>query len=286
MKYLAECICDCRNTLGEAPVWQEVESRIYWIDVSAPSLNWIDTSTGKHTSRVLPKLVGSIVPRASGGLLIVFRSALALLNDADAPIELVQPELQLGEERMNDAKCDAAGRVWIGTLDRRLREGQASLCRIESALRGQRMDGPFTVGNGPAWSPDSKKMYFTDTRAKTIYVYDFDVAEGAVEHRRVFARIADSEKGQPDGCAVDADGCLWSAIIGAGKISRFDPDGKLVEDIALPIPDPTSCCFGGPGFSTLYVTTARRDVEDRSKDGSLFAIETDVTGMRVPSFLG
>jgi sugar lactone lactonase YvrE len=129
-------------------------------------------------------------------------------------------------------------------------------------------------------------MYFTDSRAKTIYVYDFDLENGAVANRQIFARIPEGENGEPDGCAVDSEGFIWSAIYGAGKIIRYDPLGRADQEIRLPVSNPTSCCFGGPALSTLYITSARGKSDEGAPDGGLFAVETDVTGLKIASFAG
>jgi sugar lactone lactonase YvrE len=277
--------------LGEGPVWVPSSALLYWIDVRRPSLNWVDIESRAHGSRLLPKLVGAIVERKAGGLLMAFRSSLAFLDDPQGgEPKLITLGTELGDERFNDGKCDAAGRFWVGTLDRNLRSEAAALYKVDAALHCSRMDERFTIGNGIAWSPDSKAMYFTDTRSKTIFAYDFDLRDGAIENRRVFVRIGDDMQGRPDGCAMDVEGCLWSAMVGGGGVRRFDPDGRLMQEISLPVHNATSCCFGGPSLTTLFVTSARETAKPSEQplplEGGLFAIDADVAGMAVTPFSG
>lgn len=285
-----ECIYDSQDLLGECPLWVANENLLYWIDIRRPSLSWINLATKERGTRQLPKLVGAIVERNGGGLLMVFRSGLAALSRPDGEIVFLPLNGELGEERFNDAKCDSAGRLWVGTLDRQLTAGAASLCRIDAARHCERMDAPFTVGNGIAWSPDSKTMYFTDTRSRTIYAYDFDAYDGLVANRRVFVRIENEADGRPDGCTMDAEGFLWSAMIGGGCIRRFDPAGRLAEELRLPIRNPTSCCFGGAGLSTIFITSANHSShgggETLPLEGGLFAADVGVSGMPTTPFAG
>ncbi|MCO5066672.1 MAG: SMP-30/gluconolactonase/LRE family protein [Rhizobiaceae bacterium] len=288
LRYSIERIGDTRDKLGESPLWVEDGPFLYWIDIREVSLHWMDMRTRAHRSRALPKIPGAVVTRRKGGLLMVFRSALAVLETPDAEPQFLTLDFDMGDQRFNDAKCDARGRLWVGTLDRQLKSDAAALYRIDAALNVEQVDAPFTLGNGLAWSPDYTSMYFTDTRTRTIHRYDFDLATGVAANRRTFARVDEEGAGRPDGCAMDAEGFLWSAMIGGGRIARFDPDGRLAQDIRLPIKNPTSCCFGGTTLSTLYVTsateTSMEGLTDEPLEGGLFAVETDVRGMPVGGY--
>ncbi|MCA0422032.1 MAG: SMP-30/gluconolactonase/LRE family protein, partial [Proteobacteria bacterium] len=192
--------------------------------------------------------------------------------------------------RFNDGKCDASGRLWAGTMGLDASRKSGAIYRIDADLTWQRMDAPFTVANGLDWSPDGRTFYFTDSATGIIHAYDFDVRSGAIANRRIFARI-DPADGRPDGLAVDAEGCLWSALWDGWAVRRFDPSGRVMSDLRLPVPRPTSVAFGGGGYRTLFITSARirlpaRILADAPFSGSLFAADVGVAGWPAGQFSG
>jgi L-arabinonolactonase len=284
-------VVDCKNVLGESPTWCPQERVLWWIDISNPALWRFDPRSGAVAQWSLPKPPGSIALRHDGGFLVAFRSGLALLSQPGGDIAWLDvPGLNLGDERFNDGKVDRAGRFWTGTLDRRLGAAIGQLYRVEPGFRVTSVDRGFTLSNGVGWSPDDKTMYFTDTRARRIYRYDFDRATGRAGNRRVFVEVGPGEGG-PDGLTVDADGHVWSAQFDRGCIDRYRPDGGLERRIALPVQRPTSCMFGGADLDTLYVTTARMDLAPdalaaQPQAGGLFALVPGVRGVPEPRFGG
>jgi sugar lactone lactonase YvrE len=73
------------------------------------------------------------------------------------------------------------------------------------------------------------------------------------------------EIGVPDGMTVDANGDLWVAIFGGGRVHRYSPDGVLRQALLLPAMESTSCAFAGPGMNRLYVTTATENWSDEQR---------------------
>jgi sugar lactone lactonase YvrE len=203
---------------------------------------------------------------------------------------IASPEAGKPGNRFNDGKCDRRGRFWVGTLAIDATPGHGSLYRLDPDGRCQTMDTGFHISNGLGWSPDDRRFYFTDTGPKRIYVYDFDAESGAIENRRVFAQLPDNV-GSPDGLAVDADGFVWSAHWDGWCVTRYDPEGKVDRVINLPVPRPTSCSFGGPDLSTLYITSARirlsaQQLAEAPMSGSVFALQAGVRGLPETPFAG
>jgi sugar lactone lactonase YvrE len=146
------------------------------------------------------------------------------------------------------------------------------------------------VSNGLGWSPDDRRFYFTDSGTRRIYVYDYDIETGAVAGRRTFVALPEG-MGVPDGLAVDAEGFVWSAQWDGWCVTRYDPDGRVDRVINLPVPRPTSCAFGGPDLSTLYITSARirlsaQQLAEAPLSGSVFALATATRGLPETPFAG
>ena len=83
----------------------------------------------------------------------------------------------------------------------------------------------------------------------------------------------------PDGSCIDAEGCLWTARFGAGRVIRYDPEGKPEREVVLPAQNPTATTFAGPGMTTLIVTSSRFGLDTPTEaDGAMFAVETGIPG--------
>ena len=146
------------------------------------------------------------------------------------------------------------------------------------------------VTNGPAWSLDGRTLYHNDSINGRVYAFDFDIERGQVSNKRLFLQFSGDE-GFPDGMTVDAEGGLWIAHWGAGKVTRRDAQGALLQTIALPCSQVSSCTFGGPELRTLYITTARKELTPEQLEreplaGGLFAIELDIAGLPAQAFNG
>jgi sugar lactone lactonase YvrE len=203
---------------------------------------------------------------------------------------MVRPDAHPPENRFNDGKCDPAGRLWGGTMRLDASAPAGSLYRIDASSTATVMDGGFTVSNGLDWSPDGRRLYFADSAAGHVYAYDFDARHGGVSNRRILVALP-AQDGRPDGLAVDSEGTIWVAIWDGWSVRRYAPDGTLLETVRLPVPRPTSVCFGGPDLKTLFVTTARvrlpaRVLAEAPLSGSLFAMRTETPGIAPRLFAG
>lgn len=277
------CVSESRSLLGEGPMWSPRDSALYWVDILTPAVHRLDITNGKDNEIKLGSMVSVVVPKATGGLLLASPSGLVTF-DAESKLltPMCHPEFDRPGNRYNDGKCDRLGRLWIGSLDMATAANRGNLFRVDADATWKKMDSGFTVANGLGWSPNNKHMYFTDSAKRTIYVYDFDLPSGTIANRRPFLTL-DPSDGTPDGMTVDEDGCLWVAIWDAWRVCRFSPEGKEMLRIKMPVPRPTSCCFGGDNLDTLYVTSAsvRLNAEALAAaplSGSLFAIR--VPGVR------
>lgn len=279
------------DVLGESPSWLAREQCLYWIDLRAPALRRLDPARGAVESWAMPDLTGAVVGRRSGGLVVAVRHALLGFDPRDGEFATIaNVEDGPPENRLNDAKCDPAGRILCGSMwDFGLRT-TGGLYRVDMTGAVTQLRSGVTVANAIAFAPDGRTLYFTDTRQGAIEQADYDPATGEIGPWRLFA-AADAAPGRPDGATVDADGYLWNARYQGGCLARFAPDGRLDRLIELPVSQPTSCAFGGPDLRTLYVTTARQKLSAEALGaeplaGALLALDVGVAGLVEPLFAG
>jgi sugar lactone lactonase YvrE len=189
--------------------------------------------------------------------------------------------------RMNDARVDPRGSLWMGSMRNNVNPDGSSgpaggkdgvLYRLDPNGEVTIWRRDIAIANTVAWSPDSRRFYFGDTLANTIWSYDYDSNTGAIENERPFLR--DFSRGLPDGSSVDAEGYLWNCRFSGGCIVRVAPNGTIDRVVEMPVKNITTCTFGGLDHKTLYVTTASAGAPPGDRlAGSLYAIETKVGGL-------
>lgn len=281
-----ECVATAGAIVGEGPVWDARDNLLRWVDVAAPAFHAFDPATGQDTITPAPYLVSALLPATGNGLLAVTQNGLERYDAITHRLSPVfNPEAHMPSNRFNDAKTDARGRVWAGSMSLDASMPSGSLYRFDTATQAQAVDGGFQVSNGLDWSPDGRTFYFTDTALGIVFAYDFDLDTGAISRRRSFLSL-DPAEGKPDGLCVDSAGNLWVAIWDGWRVACYGPDGRLLQDIDLPVPRPTSCCLGGPDLTRLYITSASirlpaSVLEEAPLSGSLFAIDVDIPGQPV-----
>ena len=284
------CVWEGPALLGEGPVWCPDDGILYFVDIKAPAILWLNPD-GSAGRMVVSSAVGAIALRRGGGLVAALRDGLAMVDTADvAPRIFCSPEEGLRRNRFNDGKCDHAGRFWLASMDDQETNPTGSVWRLDPDLRATRMFGGFVIGNGFGWSPDHKTMYFTDSTIRTIFAFDFDLGAGKIGRRRVFATVPESQ-GYPDGLCIDADGYVWSAHWDGWCITRYRPDGSMDRVVPMPVPRPTSLAFGKKALDRLFVTSARHGLpaealERAPLSGGLFELDVGATGMKVEKFVG
>ncbi len=238
----------------------------------------------------MTELVGAVVPRRGGGLIAATERAIRTIAPDGTVGTLCTPETDRPGNRFNDAKCDRAGRFWVGSLAIDTTPAKGALWRIDADGTATRMDDGHHISNGLGWSPDDRRMYFTDSGKRVIWVYDFDADAGTLSNRRPFVDVPEST-GVPDGLAVDEEGFVWSAGWDGWNITRYAPDGRVDRVVHLPVPRPTSCAFGGPDRRTLFITTARIRLSagllaEAPLSGSILAVDVLVRGQAETRFAG
>lgn len=268
-----------RDRLGEGLWWSVREQAVYWVDILGQQIHRLILTDEQVTSWTMPEMIGWLIEReAYPGFIAGLGKGIVELELDPIRIRPIRtPEPDMPENRMNDAKADAVGRIWAGTMPISCDRPDGSFYRLDIDGALNLMDSGYTVTNGPAISADGGILYHTDSGATTVYrfaLHDDGTLGPRAEHIR-FER----DWGVPDGMTVDADGGLWIAHWGGGRVSRFDPDGRLERSIALPASQITNCVFAGPKLDRMFVTSASDGREDEPAAGALFEIDPGVTGL-------
>jgi sugar lactone lactonase YvrE len=291
MKPEIRCYEELRAVLGEGPAWDETRGRLTFIDAAEKVFFTLDPATGASERTELPQHPGSYAWRRNGGMVMAYRTEIALTDGGLADARAVPtPGLDFTEQRFNDGGCDRAGRFFVGTMHRKLKDPVGNLFRLDPDLTLTHLVSDLVCSNGVAFSPDDRVMYHTDTGQGRIFACDYDIDTGAISNRRVFADFT-TGKGRPDGCTIDAEGCVWTAAITGSEIVRLDPAGRRVGAIELPVARPTSVMFGGSDLKTLFITSMRvgltpEELAAQPQAGCLFSVRVDVAGLPEPRFAG
>lgn len=278
--------------LGEGPIWDDQAQRLYWVDITAGQLWQHDSRSGQTSHQDLGERVGMCAQVVGGGMLVALEHSIVVLRE-DGSRQVLQADIEpsLPDNRFNDGKCDARGRLLAGTMDTRGQRGKGSLYSLDMPAGGKltRLVADVSISNGIGFSPDKRHLYYVDTPSGALWRFDYDIDTGSLSNRIPLIDYT-AEEGNFDGLTVDAQGHLWIAHWGGSQVSRWDPKtGKKLGKVVLPAPLITSCCFGGPNLSTLYITSAWNQDEklkaEHPLSGALFAVKTDTQGLPADRFV-
>ncbi|HEV6965293.1 SMP-30/gluconolactonase/LRE family protein [Roseateles sp.] len=281
----------CNATLGEGLLWHD--GRWWWTDIEVAMLHaWRPGETAPASWR-LPDRLGCFAHCRSGRLLLGLAKRLAMAAPGDgpelaqlrtvAPVDAAEPRT-----RINDGRTDRRGYFVFGTMneavERRPRSTIASFYQYSLRHGLRRLALPaVAIANSICFSLDGRTLYFCDTPTRRILQCDYDAETAQVDRIRPFTEM-DRPDAWPDGSVIDAEGCLWNAQWGAGRVARYDPDGRLMGAMTAPAAHATCPALGGEGLDRLMLTTARAELDREALaaqplSGSLF-------GLRLPQALG
>jgi sugar lactone lactonase YvrE len=286
-----EVFADLRADVGEAPHWDERAKSLLSVDLTGGAVFRCDQSGAKIGSFSVGQEVGAVVPRRGGGLALAVRDGIAVVSDTGEGFALTAPvERDISGNRMNDAKCDPAGRLLAGTTAFDFSPHAAALYRVEPDWSFEQVVGGVTQSNGIAWSPGGARMYFIDSATQGVDVFDYNVGTGSASNRRRLVTI-ERAQGIPDGMTTDETGNLWVACFGGSAVRCFSPAGDQLGEVVFPVTQVTSCAFGGPGLADLYVTSAAYrlspgELHRQPHAGATFVCRPGTVGMPASAFAG
>jgi sugar lactone lactonase YvrE len=282
------CVAAAGDRCGEGAVWHAARQAVYWTDINRFLIHRLTPADqcvrtwffGEPVTALTLTNRDEVLAVVLGSRVILWEPATDARNDGVFRLE-GWPKV-----RLNDARADPRGSLWLGSMRNNVnRDGSARAAGgRDGVLYRLDPDGKVTqwrrgigVSNTLAWSPDRRRFYFGDTLANIIWQYDYDPADGTIAHERPF--LEGFARGLPDGSTVDSEGYLWNCRFFGGCIVRVAPDGHIDRVVEMPVQNITTCTFGGTNRTILYVTTA--SIEAPATDrlaGSLFAMQTEVAG--------
>ena len=284
--YKSEC------SLGEGAFWHEARQSFFWVDIDGKCLMEFVVQTGSVRTWRFHYRPSFIALDPQGQFVIAFQGGLARFDLQTENLQwLVNIENKFPDQRSNDGAIDSHGRLWIGTMNVKFKEGAGKLYRIDSNLVATKMVEDLTIPNGLVWSLDNRTMYHIDSPTRTVKAYQFNSETGEISFDRIAITIP-TETGSPDGMCIDEEGKLWIAQWNGFGVYRWDPiHGKLLDKIEVPVPQVSSCTFGGKNFDQLFITTARENFTTEQllsypDSGSIYIAQPGVQGIRKNIFGG
>ena len=287
------CVWQAGRLLGEGAWWSVTEQSVYWVDIKRPAILRYTPAQDVKCEWPSPEPIGCFAARTQGGFVGGFRSGICTFDigmpgEAIRPLPIATPSGHSGTDRFNDGKCHPDGSFWAGTMDDAECEVRGHFYRLSAGRQLERLSGPHKVCNGPAFSPDGRIAYLTDSAQRTIY--RMDIGCGGTQPTP-FATFGEND-GHPDGMTTDSEGRLWIAFWDGWKVMCLSPEGERLLEIRLPVSRPTSCAFGDADLSTLYITSASigltpNELAAQPLAGGLFACAIEgAKGWPAPIFAG
>ena len=281
------------NQLGEGPIWSVAEQALWWINCEGPAelLRWSPT-TGQLDRWAMPQRIGGFVPKADGGLLLALADGVYDFAPETSETRLRAPSPLPPHVALHECHCDRQGRFWVGAFDHHYPADRSAAGACYFRLDADRLVPVIeavSVANALAFSPDGGTMYATGAAGRKVEAFDIDPETGSLSNRRTFFEL-EPGYGFIDGATVDAEGGYWLAVVAAGALRRYWPDGTLDREIALPCSNPTKPAFGGADLATLFVTSTRMmikpDAPGNAANGGLFALRPGERGIAETPFAG
>ncbi|PXX30580.1 SMP-30/gluconolactonase/LRE family protein [Arenibacter sp. ARW7G5Y1] len=287
---LVKVVVDCKNDLGEGPVWDQVNGKLLWVDYNNGKICQYNPKLKAYSFIEIADTVMVTIPTNRNNWIVAIDKNVSIYDPNNKHfVKKVTIQENKPNNRLNDGKCDAKNRLWIGTMSTTADAPVGALYKVNADLTYQKMDEPFIIPNGIAWNKENTVMYVVDSMMKKIFSYDFNLENGTISNKTVFIDTS-NERGLPDGMTIDADGNLWVAFWQGQSILCYETkSGKVLKRIIVPTVIPSSCCFGDEDLGTLYITSSRRydtveNIENFPFAGGLFSFKPGVKGLPTQIF--
>lgn len=275
------------SILGEGPLWSPSQSGLYWVDILGKKINFYNSTNG-YKFWQFEKMPSAMAECQDGRMIVAMQDVLIKFDPVSGEsVHWSDLDTDLPRNRSNDGMSDPLGNFWIGTMQHEPQQKTGRLWRVDPQGQKTKILDGIGISNTLAWDIERHRFYFADSMLGVICSYDWHT-NGQLTNGQVFASNQGADW-TPDGSTIDSDGYLWNAQWDGGRIVRYAPDGAIDQILELPVKRPTSCTFGGPNLSTLYITTAASEVSAAAEDplgGALLAVETCFKGLAAHQYAG
>lgn len=268
-----------KAVLGEGPIWDAQSQTLYYVDIEQKKILNFDPASKQLAEQTVKNRVGCIAPAANGGLTAGVTNAVEVLSkDGKTCRTAISVKLPDGI-RFNDGKCDAKGRMWVGTMavDQSAEYAKDCGCLycLEMGHEPKKVLSGMGIPNGLAWTKDNQLFYHIDTPTGAVFEYPFDLENGTLGNGRPVIQIP-KEEGSPDGMCIDENNNLWIALWGGRKVVCCNPKtGERLAEIPVPAENVSCCCFGGEQMDELFITTAMNEM---GEGGEVYHAKVDAKG--------
>ncbi|WP_238366688.1 SMP-30/gluconolactonase/LRE family protein [Mesobacterium pallidum] len=266
--------------LGEGPLWHPERGQLFWFDILGKRLLTRDGDSPRHWQFEDHVSAAGWVDRDT--LLMASETGLYRFDLATGERDRVAPlEADNPVTRSNDGRADPMGGFWIGTMGKAAEPRAGAIYRYYRGDFRKVHDG-ITIPNAICFAPGGRRGYFTDTFGKRVMTQALDADGWPEGEAEVFLDLR-AEGLNPDGAVVDSDGGVWNAQWGAGRVARYTAQGAFDRAIAVPGTNASCPAFGGPELTTLYVTTARENLDSPDDaQGCVYEAPAGITGLPEP----
>lgn len=271
------------SILAEGPLYNKKEDSFYFVDIKAKSIHSYSLKNKEIKTYSFKKEVGTFSFTNKDRLIVALEDGIYYFDLNTKKLDFItNPEINLLNNRFNDGKCDKKGRFFVGSMDNFEKNITGSLYVYENKTI-RKVETNLAISNGLGWNRASTKFYLTDSPKRVIYEYEYDLENALLSNRKIFANIS-KEDGYPDGLCLDSEDNIYSAHWAGFKITKYSPDGRVLKTIPLPVPNVSSCCFGGEDLKTLFITTAKKglsksELEKYPQSGSIFTKILSIKGV-------
>lgn len=266
--------------LGEGPLWHPLRAQLFWFDIIGKRL--LSRLGEVPLEWQFDQHISAAGWKDANNLLVATETGLIQFDiDTGKHRPLIPLEADNPVTRSNDGRTDAHGGFWIGTMGKNAESEAGAIYRY---YRGElrQLFSKITIPNAICFAPDGRTAYFTDTVKRIIWRQYLEEKSGwPVGEPEPHIDLRKTGL-NPDGAVVDADGCLWNAQWGAGRVARYGFDGQFKQALEIPATQASCPAFGGPDLTQIFVTSASADLAASAPDavaaGKTYVLQTGVNG--------
>lgn len=277
--------------VGTSPLWDPSRNVLYWVDITGRTLYEYNPQTKGSREWVFNKQVTAVILESDTTVMLALDTELVRFNIPQKSIKVLAVlDNPQGDRRFNQGSCGPEGYFWVGSMALDMEKGKGALYCLSKKGSFEKILQGVTVSNGIVWSSGNNFMYYNDSPTRRIQRYRYYQQTGDILLDGNAVKIKKG-RGLPSGMTADLKGNLWVAHWGGFSVCCYNPyTGELLAKVELPVPNVTSCVFGGEDMETLYITTARAGLSEEELElyplsGSVFSCKVGAQGRR-PNYFG